>query len=109
MLERGKAPTFLQSAFANEVLKCLNALIRFRVVPAAAGKVVPADDAFVIDLTPMQAATQAAQISAIQKLQASQQAQINALIASLKNATISAACNPSDSTITVTIMFPKLP
>lgn len=103
LLEKGKAPTFLDSIFANGVLRCLNALIRFKVVPAAAGKVVPGEDGFVLDLTPMQAATQAAQIAALQKLTASQQAQINALIASLKTATIT--CEGGN----VVLVLTKLP
>lgn len=103
MLEKGKAPTFLQSAFANGVLQCLNAVIRFKVVPSAAGKVVPGDDAFVIDLTPMQAATQAAQIVALQKALAQAQGQINAINASLKTARIT--CSGGN----VVLVLTKLP
>ncbi len=69
------------------------------------------EDAVVIDLTPMQAAQQAAAILAIQKTQAQQQEQINAVISSLKNATIVATCNPDpfNPTITTKIKFPSLP
>ncbi len=88
MLEKGKAPTFLNAAFANRVLKVLNALNRAQVQPAGAGKVVVTEENIVIDLTPSTAAAQAAAIAQLQTTIASQQGQINALIASLKTATI---------------------
>lgn len=103
MLEKGKAPTFLDSAFGNRVLKLLNALIRIRVAPAASGKFVVTEDSIVLDLTPMTAAQQAAQIGALQKTVASQQLQINALIASLKTATIT--CSGGN----VVLVLTKLP
>ena len=103
MLEKGKAPTFLEAAFANGVLRCLNAMIKFRVVPSAAGKVVAGDDAFVLDLTPMQSATQAAQIEALQKQLATAQGQINAINAALKTATIT--CEGGN----VVLVLKKLP
>ncbi len=110
-LKKGATPTFLNTFFANRVIDLLNAVFRMRIAPAAAGKIVVGEDAIVIDLTPMQAAQQAAAIEAIQKTQAAQQAQINALISALKGATISATCNPDpfNPTITVTITFPNLP
>ncbi len=103
LLEKGKAPTFLEATFANGVLKLLNALIRIRVAPAAAGKFVVTEDSIVLDLTPMSAAQQAAQILALQKTTAAQQAQINALIASLKTATIT--CTDGS----VVLVLTKLP
>jgi hypothetical protein len=103
MLDKGKAPTFLEATFANMVLRCLNAIIRFKVVPAAAGKVVPGDDAFVLDLTPMQAAAQAAQIESLQKQLATAQGQINAINAALKTATIT--CEGGN----VVLVLKKLP
>lgn len=102
-LVKGKAPTFLQASYANAVLRFVNAVIQFRVVPAAAGKVVPGDDAFVLDLTPMQAATQAAQIDALQKQLATLQGQVDAINASLKTATIT--CEGGN----VVLVLTKLP
>lgn len=109
MLAKGATPTFLDHKFANRVLKLLNALVRLQVAPAGAGRIVVTEDSIILDLSALSAAQQAASLAAIQKTQAAQQAQINALISSLKNATITATCNPLDSTISIKITFPKLP
>jgi hypothetical protein len=109
LLEKGKAPTFLDAAFGNQVLKMLNNLMAARVVPSAAGKFVVTEGGIVLDLTPMQAAAQAQQIADMNKAIAQLQGQVAGLIGSLKGATITAVCNPSDSSITVTLTIPKLP
>lgn len=87
-LSKGSTPTFLDHVFANRVLRLLNAVIKMKIAPAAGGKVVVGDDGVTIDLTGLSAAQQAAQIEALQKSLAAQQAQLNAIIASLKTATI---------------------
>ena len=93
-LEKGNTPTFLEARFANQVLALLNALIKAEVQPAGSGQVIVTPDRIVIDLSPLGAA---------------QQGQINAIIKSLKGATITATCDPGTSAITVTLNLTKLP
>lgn len=109
MLEKGGTPTFLQAAFANQVLRLLNNLIAARVIPAAAGKFVVTDGGIVLDLTPSQASAQAQQIADLTKALAATQGQVSALIGSLKGATITATCAAGTGQITVTLTIPKLP
>lgn len=103
MLDKGGTPTFLQAAFANQVLRLLNGLINARVIPAAAGKFVVTEGGVVLDLTPSQASTQAQQIADLQKALASTQSQVDAINKSLRAATIT--CSGGS----VTIKFPALP
>jgi hypothetical protein len=91
MLEKGGTPTFLQAAFANQVLKLLNALVNARVTPAGAGKFVVTEQGIILDLAPTTATNQAAQIEALTKALAQTQGQVSAINASLKSATIQCA------------------
>ena len=108
-LEKGAAPTFLSAQFANQVVALLNALIKAEVQPAGSGQVLVTPDRIVIDLSPLGAAQQATQIDLLAKAVAAQQGQLDAIIKSLKGATITAACDPDTSAITVTLNLTKLP
>lgn len=88
MLDKGGTPTFLQAAFANQVLRLLNGLIAARVIPAGAGKFVVTDGGIILDLTPMQAAAQADAIAVLAKSLAQTQGQVDAINTALKGATI---------------------
>lgn len=88
LLEKKKAPTFLDTAFGNSVLRFLNAIIKLQVAPAGAGKLVVSNDRIVLDLTAMSAAAQAAEIAKLKATVATLQGQVNAINTALKSATI---------------------
>lgn len=91
LLEKGGTPTFLQAAFANQVLKLLNALIGAQVKPAGVGKFVVTEGGIILDLSPTTAVNQAASIAALQKALAQTQGQVDAINKALKGATIECA------------------
>jgi hypothetical protein len=109
LLEKGARPTFLDHDFANSILRFLNGIVRAKVTPTAAGKFVVAGDTFLLDLSASSSAVQAQQIADLQKTIAALQGQVDAINGALKTASIAAVCNPSDSTITVTLVLKNLP
>lgn len=109
---KGQAPTLLEADVANQVVDLLNALMNMRINPAGGGKVVIGKDAIVIDIAQAKATAQqgsgggdgslAAQVAALT-------GQVNAIKYSLQNASITATCSPTDSSITVTLVLPNFP
>jgi hypothetical protein len=108
-LKAGNRPTFLEASFGNRVLGFLNAIMTAQITPAGSGKIIATETSLIIDLSPLQQAQQASQIALLSKQLSDAQGQITAINKALRSATITATCNPSDSTITVSLVIPGLP
>lgn len=115
-VKKGDTPTFLDADFANRVLEFLNGIATARVTPAGAGKFVVTDKGFVLDLAQGKATSQqgtgapgSGGSSSVEAQLAALTGQVNAIKASLQNATITATCNTSDGTIVITLTLPNFP
>lgn len=107
----GDTPTLLDADFANRLIRFINAIASAKVSPAGVGRFVVTEQSFALDMSPQKATSQsgAPDLANVQAQVAALQGQVAALITSLRNATISASCDPVTGEITITIAFPNLP
>jgi len=104
LLEKGATPSPMETAYFNQIVNLLNALIAARITPAGFGKINVGERNIVLDFSAYSGDIEN-RVTNLETKVSDTSTQIAQLLNALKGASVSATCNP-DGSISITINFP---
>jgi len=105
-LEKGATPSPMETAYFNQIVFLLNALIAAQVTPGGFGKINVGERNIVFDFSSY-AGDAENRLKNLESQLTNANTQIAQLLNALKGASVSATCNP-DGSISITINFPGI-